>query len=367
MKTFIYCIDFLMIMKWVTPKYNKSEVDQAGEVLVSESTSEEEKYAALVILENWRACHSYPMHVFKKRLKNAAEEVDKRSFTVQRLKRVPAICAKLRRSYEGRSPTMNLSQMQDIGGCRAVLASVNNVKRLCDEYYMKANLKHKRVGFKDYITYPKRDGYRSIHLVYEYRSDKRKQEFNKLRIEIQMRSKLQHLWATAIETVGFFTRQALKSSEGEKEWLDFFKLLGSAFALMEACPLVPDTPLNKTELYSQIKTKEKELGLMSKMLGWASAMEFFTKEISAKKKKKVQFFLLELDILGGKLNIKAYTKAEELKAIEDYSSLEKRHSGQKDFDVVLVGVDKMDDLKKAYPNYFVDTKEFVEHVRKITA
>ncbi len=352
-------------MKWTAPKYKKSEVDCAGEALISERTTEDEKLAALKILENWRACHSYPMHVFKKRLKNAAEELDKRSLTVQRLKRIPAILAKLQRRYDGRSPTMNLSQMQDIGGCRAVLTSVNHVRRLCDKYYMKSNIKHKRVGFKDYITYPKKDGYRSIHLVYEYKSDKRKQEFNKLRIEIQIRSKLQHLWATAIETVGFFTRQALKSSEGEKEWLEFFKLLGSAFALIEVCPLVPNTPLDKTELYSQISAKEKELGVINKMIGWASAMEFFTKEISAKKKKKVQFFLLELDILGEKLNIKAYTKEEELKAINDYSALEKRHSGQKDFDVVLVGVDKMDDLKKAYPNYFVDTKEFVDNVKKI--
>ena len=352
-------------MKWTTPQYKKSQVDRTGEVLTSENASEDEKLAAWKILENWRACHSYPMHVFKKRLKNAAEEIDKRTFTVQRLKRIPAIVTKLQRRYEGHSPTMNLSQMQDIGGCRTVLTSVNNVRKLCEEYYLKANLKHKRVGFKDYITYPKRDGYRSIHLVYEYKSDKKKQEFNKLRIEIQIRTKLQHLWATAIETVGFFTRQALKSNEGEKEWFDFFRLLGSAFALMEGCPLVPNTPLNKTELYSFIKTKERELGVMNKMLGWAGAMDFFTKEMTTKKKKRVQFFLLELDILGEKLSIKAYTRAEELKAIQDYSVLEKRHSGQKDFDVVLVGVDRMDDLKKAYPNYFVDTKEFVENVRKI--
>jgi len=40
-------------------------------------------------------------------------------------------------------------------------------------------------------------------------------------IEIQIRSKLQHIWATAVETVGFFTGQAIKSNEGEKEWNDF--------------------------------------------------------------------------------------------------------------------------------------------------
>ena len=79
----------------------------------------------------------------------------------------------------------------------------------------------------------------------------------------------------------------------------------------------------------------------------------------------MQFFLLELDIVGEKLNIKSYTREEEQTAINDYSALEKRHSGRKDYDVVLVGVDTTNDLKKAYPNYFVDTSEFLNYLKKI--
>ncbi len=341
----------------------KSEVNRAGKILISENASEEDKENSMKILDNWRASHSYPMQVFKKRLKISAEAIDKKSFTVQRLKRVPAILSKLERSYDGRPPTMNLWQMQDIGGCRAILPSFASVKQLYETYYVKSGFKHKKVGVKDYITYPKKDGYRSIHVIYEYRSDKNKKEFNGLRVELQIRSKLQHLWATAIETVGFFTRQALKSNEGEKEWLDFFKLLGSAFAFKEGCPLVPGTPLEKNALHYQIIQKEKELSVMNKMFAWTNAIELFQKEVQSK--KKARFFLLELDILGMKVNIKSYTKEEENKAIIDYSFLEKRHAGQKDYDVVLVGADKIGDLKKAYPNYFVDTKEFLNEVKKI--
>jgi ppGpp synthetase/RelA/SpoT-type nucleotidyltranferase len=109
---------------------------------------------------------------------------------VQRLKRVPAIIKKLQRTYGGRPPTMKLSQMQDIGGCRAVLANVNLVRQLCGKYYLKGDLKHKRVNIKDYITNPKSDGYRSIHLIYRYLSDKGKKEYNGLLVEVQIRSKL---------------------------------------------------------------------------------------------------------------------------------------------------------------------------------
>src|SRR3989344_7896748 len=258
-------------MGWEKKKYTKSEVNNAGKILINDKSSDEEKDRALEILDNWRATHSYPMHILQMRLKNKSQKVDENSLTAQRLKRVPAIIYKLKRSYNGRKPSMKLYQMQDIGGCRAVLSNISQARKLCEDYYLKGDLKHKRVGFKDYITTPKSDGYRSIHIVYEYKSDKGKQEFNGLRIEVQIRSKLQHIWATAIETVDFFTRQAIKVSEGHPEWKEFFRLVSSAFAKMENCSYIPNTPIDERELYHMIKKKESELNIIHKMTGWTKA------------------------------------------------------------------------------------------------
>jgi hypothetical protein len=69
---------------------------------------------------------------------------------------------------------------------------------------------------------PQKSGYRGIHLVYRYNG--RKTEYNGLKIEIQIRTVIQHAWATAVETVGMFTQQALKSSQGEQDWLRYFAL-----------------------------------------------------------------------------------------------------------------------------------------------
>ena len=351
-------------MASIKPKeYSQGKINSAGNVLVSNASSEEERNKALEILENWRAIHSYPMHVFKMRLKNKSKIIDKNALTSQRLKRVPAIINKLKRKYEGRSPTMKLSQMQDIGGCRAVLSNVSLARKVYNDYYVKGDLKHKKVREKNYIDNPKEDGYRGIHLIYKYNSDKGKKEYNGLLVEVQIRSKLQHLWATAIETVDFFTRQAIKSSEGQKEWMDFFRLVSSAFAMMENCHPVPNTPNDEQELYSQIKIKESELNVMKVMNGWTNAIAVFVNAI--KTKPKLQFFLLELDILGEKLNITAYTKQQEKKAIDDYSKAEKKNEGRKEYDVVLVGADTNSDLKKAYPNYFVDSKDFLIYLQKI--
>lgn len=350
-------------MAWVKPKeYSKQEINRAGDVLINDNSSEEEREKALEILDNWRAIHSYPMHVFKIRLKNKSRNVDKNSLTAQRLKRVPAIIKKLKRSYDGRPSTMKLSQMQDIGGCRAVLSTVSQVKKLHQDYYIKGELKHKKVGEKDYITNPKMDGYRGVHVVYKYLSDKGKKDYNGLLVEIQIRSKLQHLWATAVETVDFFTRQAIKSNEGQAGWMNFFRLLSTAFAQMENCPPVPDTPIEENVLYSQIKEQEVQLNVIRKMQGWTNAIKVFEQEIRT---RESQYFLLELDIIGEKLNLTAYNKNQEQQAITDYAEAEKRSRGRKEYDVVLVGADTTTDLKKAYPNYFVDSKEFLLNLKKI--
>ena len=352
-------------MAFIKPEgCSKKKVDWAGSILINEKSSEEDKNKAINILDNWRAIHRYPMHIFKKRLRNVSEKMNKQAIAVQRLKRLPSIIKKLQRVYQGDKPTMKLSQMQDIAGCRVVMPTIEQARKLYEEQYLKGNIKHLKVNEKDYMMFPKKDGYRSIHLIYRYNSDKEgKKAYNGLLVEVQIRSKLQHLWATAIEIVDFFTKQAIKSNEGQKEWIDFFRLVSSAFAIMEKTPIIPNTPRNKKELYSQIKTQEKKLQVIHVMKGWAHAVKVFQE--MAEKKPDVQFFLLELDVEDGKLNIRAYTKKQENIAIIDYNKAEKKNQGRVGYDVVLVGADTTNDLKKAYPNYFVDSEEFLEKLQKI--
>lgn len=74
------------------------------------------------------------------------------------------------------NPNMKLSQMQDIGGCRAVLSTVEQVKELVAKYKEFHGKSPKdRSDWDgsddfDYILQPKSDGYRSVHLVFRYKS-----------------------------------------------------------------------------------------------------------------------------------------------------------------------------------------------------
>jgi len=342
---------------------SKSKINNSAIILSdNKEHSAAEIDEALEIVNSWKTMHNYPLQVFKNRLKRVSEKVDRNALSAQRLKRISSILKKINRKYEDNKPTMKLTQMQDIAGCRVVMSDIKQVRVLYEKYYSNGDLKHKKVNVKDYIACPKLDGYRSIHVIYRYNSDKGKKEYNGLLVEVQIRSKLQHLWATAVETVDFFTRQAIKSNQGEENWKTFFKLVSSAFARLEHSSIVSQTPQNKKELYFQIKEKEKELQVRKKMKQWTESVKYFD---NFKNKKNIQFYLLELDTVLERLNISAFTKKEEQEALKAYSAAEKKIYNRNEYDVVLVSADNLQDLKKAYPNYFLDTKEFLKHLDTI--
>jgi ppGpp synthetase/RelA/SpoT-type nucleotidyltranferase len=346
-------------MEFIRPdEYSRKKVDRSGQILIGKRIdNEESEKQAIDIFNNWRASHAYPMHVIMKTLKNISKDVNSDAICVQRLKRAKSILKKLERF-----PTMQLSQIQDIGGCRVVMPDVNLTRKLSTEY-IKRNKRHKRVksGEKNYINTPKPDGYRSIHLVYKYHSiNKVGKIYNGKSIEIQIRSKLQHVWATALETVDLFTFQTMKLGGGYENWKYFFKLVSSAFAMIEKCPIVPNTPLNKNELYAEIKRMAETLNVAEKMKAMRASIAHLSD-------KKDSLFLLILDTKEKQIGITSYindSKGRE-KATQDYSTEEAKYRDDKNYDVVLVVAENMKDLKNAYPNYLTDTDEFLKHLQTI--
>jgi hypothetical protein len=236
-------------MAWSKPEFkSKSQVDKAGEALISAFGPSDED---LKILNNWRAIHGCPLLTMRVALSARAKKEDPSSIISQRTKRIQAISLKLRENH-AIGLTMNLSQMQDIGGCRATLDNVGNVERLVSAYESAWKKNATRGGIlkkkQDYIENPKPTGYRGIHFICKYHSDSLENAvYNGLQIEIQLRSRLQHYWATAVETVDFFTGQILKSNIGQLPWKRFFALASNEFARLEGKPLVPWVPTDENE------------------------------------------------------------------------------------------------------------------------
>src|SRR5690606_27307562 len=107
--------------------------------------------------------------------------------------------------------------------CRAILGDIQQVNALIE--HCRHNFPHSIKGKEfDYINDPKLDGYRSHHIVFCFNAKGDRAEYDGRRIELQIRTQLQHAWATAVEAVGLFRDEDMKAGEGDENWLRLFKL-----------------------------------------------------------------------------------------------------------------------------------------------
>lgn len=343
-------------MAWATPQYTRTQVDAAGRALVEPLLVDADFEQKLAVINNWRSSHSFPLNTFQVGLRQKAKQVDPKSIVAQRIKRLSSIADKLIRF-----DSMKLSQMQDIGGCRAVVGSVHKVRNLVD-LYIHSSLKHKLDRTNDYIASPKTSGYRGIHLIYRYYSDK-KDTYNGLKIEVQLRTSLQHAWATAVETVGTFIRQALKSSQGEKEWLWFFSLMGTAIAFRKKTPPVPGTPTRPKELIAELRKHARSLEVNSRLRAYGAAL----RTMEHPGLEDSHYFLLQLEPSSGTVTVTGFKAHELEKAAAAYEAAERSVADSKALgsDAVLVSVESVGALRRAYPNYFLDTTVFINTLNEV--
>ena len=329
-------------MGWTKPLNSKSQVKKAGKQLVDPDVSHEDRAAALAVVNNWRSSHSFPLNTLQVNLRMHVARVTSSALVYQRQKRLASIERKLRDQ-----PAMDLARMQDLGGARAVLDSLEDVTAVVSSL-LDSRMRHELKRHDDYISNPKTSGYRGHHLTYAYVSD-RSPDWNGHLVELQIRTSVQHAWATAVETFGLFTNQALKSSSGDPEWLRFFALASSAFALIEGSPVVPDTPADPEELRAELAKLVKELNVVSRLNAYALAVKQADKVPGA-------YYVLTLDIPNAQLTIRPFEDLD--LATATYNEMEALSA--EGIDVVLVKIDSMTTLQKAYPNYFLDASRFLE-------
>lgn len=197
----------------------RSQVDKAGsrirKFLRGELDDDAQIEHAFHVMDAFRAAHQYPLAKANNGLRSMIQTEHCQVEVSQRMKRFMTIIDKLQRE-----PTLALSRMQDIGGCRAILGSVDEIRRV------EARLRRRRpvAGSSDYITTPRESGYRGVHVVVEY--DERC-------IEIQLRTRLMHLWAITVERQSTLVGENLKQ-DGTHAVQKFMAAMSEAMALDEA-------------------------------------------------------------------------------------------------------------------------------------
>lgn len=333
-------------------KYTNREINKAGEILKNQDTqSIEELIWDQDVLTYWRTIHGYVINTFQATLREKVKFFNKERIIAQRLKRTPSIIYKLKRFDK-----MLLSRMQDIAGIRAVLKNLDEVRKL-EASYKTSQFKHKLRNEKDYIKEPKESGYRSIHLVYEYNKSDHPC-YHGLQIELQIRTKLQHTWATAVETIGTYLNYSLKSSEGPKQWLDFFVMTSSAFACLENSPRVPGYEhFSEKQIYQMVIQEFEDLGVRDKLQAFSVATKHIKRSTTYNK-----YNLIILDLEKKMVEVRNFSDSNFNIANEQYTEIEKSIITGAPLQVVLVSTGSIDSLRRAYPNYFLDTQEFISKI-----
>jgi putative GTP pyrophosphokinase len=339
-------------------KFTNSKVNNAGKILTAETNiNPKDINEAENILTYWRYIHLPILNTFQATLRQKiSSKFKKQGFVSQRLKRRASIVSKLKRERN-----MKLSTMQDIAGIRAVMTHLKDVSALANEL-KKSKAKHNLINEYNYITNPKKSGYRSIHLIFQYDNPKNA-ESNGLRIEVQIRTKLQHIWATTVETLGTFMNTSLKSSEGPLEILDFLNITSSAFAIIEKCPVNPEHQLlNNEQIYKSVSDQYDRLNIADKLKGFSVAAKHIEGNLT---KENYQYYLITLNLTDKFARVKGYSRNELDNANDDYTEIERSIRAGANLQVVLVSTDKLSALTKAYPSYFLDSTDFIKQIEKI--
>lgn len=239
-----------MVARSAEPLFSKSQVNRAGRLWAKflpmyrrDKGEALRAFSAEDILESddiiawWRREHAYPLRMVNANLRHYVRDIPESSVT-QRLKKHSTIVDKL-----SRHPNMDLTRMEDIGGCRITLPDqrhVNDVVRKLRKNWNRSITRH-----RDYVANPKPDGYRAHHLVVERKRRK---------VEVQVRTRLQDLWANTVEYDSRTVSRDLKSGLGPEVVQQYYRAVSELFAHAESETQPPEELRSRVnDLYARVE------------------------------------------------------------------------------------------------------------------
>ena len=322
------------------PTYNFSmnRLDRAGKAFRNGTETTEDFH----VLNEWRERCSAELsnvrtHV-NQIIRSLEIELKREAIVSQRLKRLPTIISKLKHF-----PRMQLSTMQDIAGIRVVFRNSEDLSRFL------ARIQKGKSGFqvaRDYIKEPAASGYRSIHLIKTMNS--------KVKVELQIRTQIQHAWATTVET-----SDVLFSHEGEYKRDHSIGTTRSLF-FQEVSKLMAMYERGETldqALITTVLDLDQEITLTKRVRDFGTALTIVNDHLQDK--NRGSYWLIQINDGSITLSRGAETRKSDL--IQQYTKLEEEGK-----QAVLVKVDDYESLQKAYPNYLGDSSRFINFIQELT-
>jgi ppGpp synthetase/RelA/SpoT-type nucleotidyltranferase len=343
---------------------SKSQIKKAGFHLIKSDSNSIEFKEAYDVLNSYRSLFPPLMKKVGNRAQSVIEKhlnyLKNSDFIIsQRSKRLESIIKKLKR-FE----TMHLNRIQDIAGVRVILPKLKDVDIFIKNFPGKrSSIEIKKIN--NYISKPKDDGYRSVHLELDVPCSKnsayKDSNFANLTVELQVRTMIQHAWATAVEVVGLIQNKSFKTGEWDLEWLEFFKVSSELFALAE------QQDLNSKDFAKKLK-ELKNLKHYSHFINSLSSTAFTIKNLNLNEVKNKNLTEIILDSNFKEKKVIAYyiTKGyEDLRLILKEKELAYNQNGEGL--ILVLQVDEVKKLKQAYPLFFQDTRLFLNVLRSLEA
>jgi hypothetical protein len=136
--------------------------------------------------------------------------------------------------------------------------------------------------------------------------------------------------------------------------------MGTAIALRERSNAVPQTPTDRVVLIKELRKITTNLDVERRLQAYGAAL----RTLEDPSVSDARYFLLMLNPAEGYVNIQGFDRHELEYASQEYLKVERTLPSSAGAEAVLVSVESLAALKRAYPNYFLDTRAFLQAVRR---
>jgi hypothetical protein len=248
--------------------------------------------------------------------------------------------------------------MQDIAGIRFLYKPSDGLHDILKQGVVTLGANYTLKKSFDYLESPKDSGYRAYHQVFEFHLPEMP-EYDGLPVEVQYRTYEQHYWAMAVETAGMIYRQSLKSSLGDQDWLDFFRLTSAIVSTQENMPVCGAYRDISPDIIRQELQRDDMQRCLARLRAVRRVQDFVLKS------ENCDYWILDLNLKTGNCEINGFTEDQMQLANEFYSLKEQQPACLRgDSQVVLVSSRQFGDLRDNYPSYFLDVSNFLTMIER---
>lgn len=271
-------------------------------------------------------------------LSSLSKRVNKNAIITYRIKRIETIIGKLKRKRNA-TDKQKFARMWDISGCRCIVDNDREVYKLEKLISKKFTIRKRR----DYIERPKPNGYKSLHLYLQLPND------NKV-VEVQLRNRLDHNWATLVEITDLIFDSQLKELGKDKKLENFLLLLSKKKSLS----------FEDKKFIAKILRKYKYFGNLSKVFT-RNYLKVRNRWLELEMRQNHKFFLIE-------------TKKNEIPKIDSFSLFNraeeeyfKRYLNNQNSNIVLTHLLKPSykNISSAYSNYILTVHSILDDINII--